>query len=176
MPSFIEKAKSGRAKCRKCREKIEKDELRLGCEVKSDFGESTQWFHLKCAAEKVPAELEKALNDWPEAIPEQEELQEVIQNNRGKQKPATLPYAELAPSGRSTCLVCESKIAKGETRIAIEREIDTGSFVRMGAGYLHPQCAFEYEETPDDLVEQIQENSVSLDEKQMASIVAELDG
>lgn len=48
MPHLIEAAKSGRAKCRKCKEKIEKGELRFGHEVANAFSDSTlQWYHLK---------------------------------------------------------------------------------------------------------------------------------
>jgi hypothetical protein len=174
MPHVIEKAKSGRAKCRKCREKIEKDDFRFGHEVASDFGDALQWYHLKCAAQKVPIDFDSTLKEFGDEVPDREELEATIANNRGKQKPTTFPYAELAPSARSGCLVCDQKIAKDEPRIAIEREIDTGGFVRQGAGYLHPKCAMQYEETPDDLADQIEENSLSLSADQLAQVVEQL--
>lgn len=174
MASVIEHAKSGRAKCRKCREKIEKDELRFGHEIASDFGDAFQWYHLACAAQKVPVDLEKVLKDFTEEIPAREALEQTINENRSRQKPTRLPWAELAPSGRSSCQVCEEKIPKGEYRIAVEREIDAGGFVRMGAGYLHPKCASQYEDLPEDLEDEISENSISLTQDQLAEILQQL--
>lgn len=175
MPHLIERAKSGRAKCRKCREKIEKGDLRFGHEVASDFGDALQWYHLNCAAQKVPVDFGATLREFADEVPEREALEATIEKNRGKQKPTTFPYAELAPSARSSCLVCEEKITKGEPRVAIEREIDAGGFVRQGAGYLHPKCAMQYEETPDDLADQIEENSISLAAEELAKIVGQIE-
>ncbi len=174
MPHLIERAKSGRAKCRKCREKIEKGDFRFGHEVASDFGDAMQWYHLKCAAQKVPIDFGPTLKEYAVEVPDREELEATIEKNRGKQKPTTFPYAELAPSARSSCLVCEQKIANGEPRVAIEREIDAGGFVRQGAGYLHPKCAMHYEETPDDLADQIKQNSISLTAEELAKIIGEI--
>jgi poly [ADP-ribose] polymerase len=172
MSHVIERAKSGRAKCRKCREKIEKDELRFGHAVASEFGDALQWYHLKCAAEKVPIDLEGVLREYDEDLPNRSELEAAIEKNRGKQKPTTLPYAELAPSARSSCLVCGEKIPKGEPRVAIEREIDAGGFVRQGAGYLHPRCAMQHEESPDDLVDQVKQHSISLSPDELAKVIS----
>jgi hypothetical protein len=38
---------------------------------------------------------------------------------------------------------CEEPIEKDSIRVAVEREIDTGSMVTRGAGYLHPKCVVE---------------------------------
>ena len=59
--------------------------------------------------------------------------------------------------------------------VAIEREIDAGGFTRMGAGYLHPKCAFQYEETPDDLADQLQDNSISLTAEQLEQVLNQLE-
>lgn len=179
MAHVIEKAKSGRAKCRKCREKIEKDELRFGHEAESQFGDegvAVQWYHLKCAAQKVPLDLEATLKGFADELPGRVELEAEIAKNRSKQKPTTMPYAEVAPSARSSCQVCDEKIAKGEIRIAVEREIEAGGFSRMGAGYLHPQCAMSYEEIPDDLAEQIEANSISLAADDLSDVIEQLEG
>ena len=48
--SCVEPAKSGRAKCRACKEKIAKDALRIGVKVidpASDL-ETMKWYHLEC--------------------------------------------------------------------------------------------------------------------------------
>lgn len=171
MAHLIEKAKSGRARCRKCREKIEKDELRFGFESDFEGAVTMQWYHLKCAAEKVPNELSGALQDCDEDIPDLKDLESTIAANRKSQKPTSFPYAELAPSGRSSCQVCGDKIEKDEWRIAVEREIDAGNFTRKGAGYLHPSCASEYEDCPDDLPEAIEANSVSLEPDQLNDVL-----
>lgn len=179
MAHVIEAAKSGRAKCRKCREKIEKDTLRFGHEVPNDFDASEatyQWYHLACAAEKLPLFLAEAMQDFAEEIPDRDALETLIQKNRKKQKPSTYPYAELAPSGRSTCQVCGEKIAKGEPRVAVEREIEAGGFPRSGAGYLHPQCCQQYEELPDELVPQLRANSISLDPQELDEILQAITG
>ena len=56
MAETIETAKTGRAKCRACRQPIEKGALRFGEEQPSAFAEGLQmaWYHLACAA-KQPA-------------------------------------------------------------------------------------------------------------------------
>lgn len=174
MSNTIEQAKTGRAKCRKCREKIEKGALRFGHAVEGDYGESLQWYHLACAAEKVPIDLEKSLAEYGAEIPDRAALEESIAKNRGKQKPSRLPYAELAPSGRSACLVCGEKIPKDEPRVAVEREIDAGGFTRMGAGYLHPACVPDLEDAPDDLAEDLRENSISLSPEQLESVLGQI--
>ena len=56
------------------------------------------------------------------------------------------PYAEVAKSGRSSCLVCEDKIAKGAVRVAVERQIETDGFSGVRPGYLHAGCAASYPE------------------------------
>lgn len=171
MPHLIEHAKSGRAKCRKCREKIEKDELRFGHETMFEGSPTYQWYHLKCAAEKVARELGTTLSEFDEDVPDRAELEELIAANRKKQKPTQMPYAEAAPSARSSCLVCEEKIAKDDFRVAIEREIDAGGFSRTGAGYLHPACVREYDDLPDDLEDGIRNNSTSLEDDQIEEII-----
>ncbi|HEY3236720.1 MAG TPA: PARP-type zinc finger-containing protein, partial [Polyangiaceae bacterium] len=52
MPSVIERASSGRAKCRVCGQAIAKGEERLGEALPNAYGEgeSLFWFHLGCAA------------------------------------------------------------------------------------------------------------------------------
>ena len=47
----VEYAKSGRAACKTCKEKIGQDELRVGILVDDDHfstGQGTQWFHKAC--------------------------------------------------------------------------------------------------------------------------------
>lgn len=75
-----------------------------------------------------------------------------------------LPTADLAPTGRAKCIHCTQAIAKGSVRIAVLRDIDTGSFVTQGPGYMHPECATAWAETGweaglSDLVAKVQAHS-----------------
>ena len=163
MEHIIEAAKSGRAGCRKCRKKIEKGELRLGVEIEGDYGASYQWYHLECGAEARARELESALGSYDAEVPDRAKLDELIAKNRDKKPRGAkkdFPYAEPAPSGRSGCLQCEQKIPKGELRVAVEQEIDTGSFTTVGARYLHARCAAEFTGSdPEELYATLEENS-----------------
>ncbi len=177
MENVIEVAKSGRAACRTCKEKIAKDELRLGEAVPNAFSDgdepSFRWHHLKCAAAKKPSVLRSALATYTGDVPDKAELETLMDASRGKEKPSTFPYAERAPTGRSTCQGCEEPIAKGELRVAIEREVDAGSFARKSAGYLHPACA-PAEVEHDDLLGALRKNSVSLAAADLTALEAEL--
>ena len=151
MAHIIEAAKSGRAACRTCKQPIAKGELRLGEEVANQFagGETTHvWHHLACAAKKRPAELLAALGATTVEVPTRAELEASAKASASTEKPHSFPYAERASTGRASCLACHPPIAKGELRVAVEREVDTGSFMARGAGYLHPACACAH--TGDD--------------------------
>lgn len=175
---MLEIAKSGRAKCRKCKQAIAKGELRFGEETVNQFSDSGEpsyfWYHLPCAAKAKPRLLKADLEAYDGEVPERAELEKTIAASAGKEKPGKFPYAEKAPSGRSRCLACELAIEKDTLRVAIEREVDTGSFVTKGAGYLHPRCAPEFVEEPEGLLEQIKANSTSLDAAALAELEAAL--
>ena len=170
MSDRIEEAVSGRAKCRKCKDKIEKGALRFG-EVDYSFSESGtyKWFHLSCAAAQLPTKLGPALQEFAGEVPDRDQLElEVAKGRRGK----AFPRGELAPSGRAGCLVCDAKIKKGELRLAVEREVDTGSFVAKRPGYVHPACAkgSEYVSEAEDLAGELRENS-DLDAAQLDGLL-----
>jgi poly [ADP-ribose] polymerase len=171
---LIEEAKSSRATCRSCKKPIAKGELRFGEETINAFaggGTTHVWHHLSCAAEKKPLELKDALAVHEGPIPDKEALERTIAESAGKKKPA-FPYVERAPTGRSRCIGCQEAIAKGELRVAVEREVDTGSFVTKGAGYLHPRCARGFL-GQEDLLDKAKANS-RLDESDSAALAAEV--
>ncbi len=152
MKHRIELSLSGRASCRSCGTKIAKGILRLGEAYPSEFssdGFAIRWHHLECAAKKIPAVLREALKSYDGEVPERAELDAILNaasSASGKKKAkkkgsGELPTADLAPTGRAKCIQCGEAIAKGSVRVAVEREIDTGTFTTKGAGYLHPQCA-----------------------------------
>jgi len=176
MAHVIEMSKSGRAKCRTCREPIPKDVLRFGEEVLDQFGSGGTthvWHHLDCAAKKKPAELKSAMAGFEGEIPNREELEKTIAEAVKTVKPSTFPYAERAPSGRSKCMQCEGTIEKGDLRIAVEREVDTGAFTTKGAGYLHVACASEYT-GDDELLDKIKTNAPGLSNEDLAELEAAL--
>jgi hypothetical protein len=167
MANVIEEAKSGRASCRTCKKPIAKGELRFGHEVVTQFSSdpTLQWHHLLCAAAKLPAELKAALDAYTGPIPNRDELDKAMTAaiEKGGAKPAGFPYADRAPTARAKCIQCEEPIEKGATRIAVEREIDTGTMVTRGAGYLHPRCVAEHLDnvggSVEDIVEALRKNS-----------------
>jgi len=169
MANWIEAAKSGRAKCRQCKQAIGKGDLRLGHEFESQFGESTYWYHLKCAADAKPVELQEAMDSFTDDIPDKADLEKALKGAKKHVKATVFPYAERAPSGRSSCISCKDKIPKEELRVAVEEEIDTGSFVTKGARYLHAKCASDYT-GEDKLLDLLKAHSTTLEDKDIAEL------
>ncbi len=179
---IIEVSPSGRAKCRSTGEKIAKGELRFGEAFVNTFSSSGsisyRWHKLKAAAKKFPSKVKKAIEAFDGDIPDRAEIDKLIEEGakKEKKKPGAFPYADRAPTGRASCIVTGEKIPKGEVRIAVEREIDTGSFVRTGAGYMLPTAVKQYCDdeglTYDDFVKELIANSRVVEE---ADIKAALD-
>ena len=178
MAHLIESAKSSRAMCRTCRQKIEKDALRFGEEVPNAFstdgGTTHQWHHLLCAAKSRPAKVKETLPSFAGEIPHRDELERALASAKDTQKPE-FPYAERAPTGRSKCAVCEAPIEKGALRIAYERELDTGMFVARSAGYLHAGCAPEHFKDEADLLGKLKANSKGLEPGDGEALAFELE-
>lgn len=166
MGNVIEEAKSGRAACRTCKKPIAKGELRFGEEAPNAFGDqpSLRWHHLACAAAKLPAELKATLETHGD-VPNRAELDKIMADAiaKGHAKPAGMPYADKAPTGRARCMQCQQPIAKDALRVAVEREIEVGATVTQSAGYLHPGCVAAYTEAKSgnlgELVEGVRTNS-----------------
>jgi hypothetical protein len=181
MANHIEEAKSGRASCRTCKKTIDKGALRLGVEAANAFGDtpSMQWHHVLCAAQKLPAELKEALAAYPGDVPNKDELETVMAEAiaKGHAKPAGMPYADRAPTGRAKCMQCHEPIAKDSFRVGVEREIEVGASVQSGAGYLHPKCVAAYLEAKegdkDETVLQLTNNS-RLAAEDLAAVIAEI--
>jgi len=181
MANVIEEAKSGRASCRTCKKTIGKGELRLGVEVTTQFSDtpSMQWHHVLCAAGKLPGELKEALGTYEGEVGNRAELDKAMEEaiKKGGAKPGGFPYVDRAPTGRAKCMQCDEAIEKQSFRVAVEREVDTGSFVTRGAGYLHPKCVAENLEnvggSTDDLIEGIKKNS-RIPEADIEIVLAEI--
>jgi Poly(ADP-ribose) polymerase and DNA-Ligase Zn-finger region len=174
MQRLIEVAKSGRARCRGCRQVIAKGELRYGEEVPNQFGDggmAMQWLHLMCAAKKHPREMKETLAAFSGEIANRAEVEAALQAALSDQK--TFPYAEWAPTGRSRCLQCREPIDKDTLRIAVEREVEMGGVARAGAGYLHSQCAAEFVKD-EQLADQLKQNSASLKPEELDLVLQKL--
>ncbi len=178
MANVIEESKSSRATCRTCRQKIDKGVLRFGEETPNQFNEgetSYFWHHLTCAAGKKPALVKEALNAFTGTVPDRDKLEAQLASGKPKAAAGERPYpfAERAATGRSKCMQCDEAIEKGALRVVIEREVDTGSFVRKGPGYLHAGCASEH--TGDDqLLENVKKNTPELSPADLSELTAAL--
>jgi hypothetical protein len=181
MANVIEEAKSGRASCRTCKKAIAKGELRFGEEAANAFGDapSMRWHHLMCAAEKLPAELKATLDAHPDPVPTRAELDQAMSDSlaKGRGKPGGFPYADKAPTGRARCIQCQQAIDKDSIRVAVEREIETGTMVQKAARYMHPACVAANLETTgeakDVLIEGVRANS-RLSPEDLASAISQV--
>jgi poly [ADP-ribose] polymerase len=176
MAEMIEVAKTGRARCRACRQAIEKGALRFGEEQPSAFSEGMQWvwLHLDCAAKKKPALVREALAAFGGDVPNRAEIDALLAD--ADKTATTFPYAERATTGRSKCLQCGEPIEKGSLRVATEREVEVGGMARASAGYLHPACALEYLEKEADLPAALRQNSRGLTDADLAELDQQIQG
>ena len=178
MAHSIQRATTGRAKCRACKQTIVKDSYRLGEEVPNAFGEgtSTHWYHLSCGARQ---RAEAFLFAW-RALKEQPEFAELVADSDGLEASAELGLTyyrlqrfvrvERASSGRARCQGCRELIEKGVLRFALQR-IEDG--VVGGAGFVHVGCAHAYAGAVDEIVDRIAPLS-SIDESDWSEVRAEL--
>jgi hypothetical protein len=142
----IENAKTGRAKCRGCNRRIEKDEMRFGERVPNAFGEgeTTLWFHMRCAAYKRPEPL---LETLPTAEAEgSDALAADARHGIAHRRLPRLDGAERAPTGRARCRRCRQPIQRGAWRFAL---VYFEEYRFEPSGYIHAGCAAEYFGTTD---------------------------
>ena len=189
-PYAIEPARSSRSKCRTCKRKIEKDDLRIGVLLEGPYGTGYLWHHLKCAAkrrfEDVTAAYEqKAWSAGVEVPPlaELEELMEAAAKKKADKK--ELPYAERDPSGRAKCKCCDEKIEKGSWRVVMGRNVEFYGQVRMGPVNVHARCVLRELDAEDTAHEEdedfgalLRQHSTALSSEELGEVLAEaeLDG
>jgi hypothetical protein len=163
MPDVIEPASSGRAKCRGCQGKIEKDVLRYGEAVPNAFGEgeALHWYHLRCGAEKRPESFIKALAESTVDIAERSELERVAAVGIAHPRLSRFARLERASSGRARCQACHEVIEKGALRLVLER-VEEGMV--SGSGFVHVDCALAYAGSTDSLSERMQRSSAGMSE------------
>ncbi|KAG8123340.1 putative Poly [ADP-ribose] polymerase protein [Naja naja] len=151
-----EYAKSGRASCKKCRENIAKDSLRLAIMVQSPMfdGKVPHWHHYSCFWERAPLLSHADLDGFSELRWEdQEKIKKHIesggaaagkgggQEGGGKCERSLNDFAaEYAKSNRSTCKGCEQKIEKGQIRISKKMVLPDKPQLGMIDNWYHLAC------------------------------------
>ncbi|XP_036398928.1 poly [ADP-ribose] polymerase 1-like [Megalops cyprinoides] len=128
-----EYAKSGRASCKKCKENIPKDSLRMAIMVQSPAfdGKVPHWHHLPCFWLKAAVQSPADISGFSELRWEdQEKLRKAIEDGGtagggGAKGEKTLSdfAVEYAKSNRSACKGCEQKIEKDQIRVS-KRTVD----------------------------------------------------
>jgi len=150
MPHLIEHAKTGRAKCRACGQLITAGTLRFGERVPNPFaddgGETTNWYHVACAAFMRPEAFLETIATTTEPIDHREVLEHEAALGAAHRRLPRATIAERASTGRATCRQCKTPIEKGAWRIAL-MYYDEGRFAP--SGFIHVTCAREYLETTE---------------------------
>ena len=144
MAHKVEVATTGRAKCRGCKQAVEKGAVRFAEEFKNPYSEdggmSYRYWHLPCAAAKLANELGPALAAFEGEVPDRAAVLELIAKH---ERPA-MPYAEHAPNARARCRACREGIAKDELRVAFESVFEGPMGEQKGAAYAHARCLPAY--------------------------------
>ena len=143
MPSVIETASTGRAKCRVCSQAIAKGDFRFGEALPNAYGEgeSLFWFHLGCAACARPESFLPVVEKSSVEQAQAELLARLAQDGIAHDKLPRLVKAERASSGRARCRYCRELIAQGTYRIALHF-FEEGRF--NPSGTIHAACAVHY--------------------------------
>uniref|UniRef100_A0A8C6KUJ5 Poly [ADP-ribose] polymerase n=1 Tax=Nothobranchius furzeri TaxID=105023 RepID=A0A8C6KUJ5_NOTFU len=123
-----EYAKSGRASCKKCKESIAKDSLRMALMVQSPMfdGKVPHWHHFSCFWQRAAAQTEADIAGFSTLRWEdQQKVKKAIETGGAvgagaAQGAKTLNNfaVEYAKSNRSTCKGCEQKIEKDQIRVS----------------------------------------------------------
>lgn len=143
MPSVIESASTGRAKCRVCSQAIAKGDFRFGEALPNAYGEgeSMFWFHVGCAACARPESFLPVLEKSSVGEADVERLEALAKDAIAHDKLTRLVKAEPASSGRARCRYCRELIAQGTYRIALHF-FEEGRF--NPSGTIHAACAVHY--------------------------------
>lgn len=131
---IAEYAKSGRASCKKCKDNIAKDSLRMAIMVQSPMfdGKVPHWHHFSCFWQRAAAQSTADIGGFSGLRWEdQEKVKKAIESGgatsggKGEQKGGAKGAktlndfaVEYAKSNRSTCKGCEQKIEKDQIRVS----------------------------------------------------------
>jgi hypothetical protein len=178
MTHVIEHASSGRAKCRGCGVKIEKDELRFGERQPNAFGEGemTLWFHVPCAAYKRPKPFLELLEGVEAEEISTDELsiaqafREAVEFGVAHRRVPRIDKVGRAPTGRARCRNCRELIEKGSWRIGL---VFFEEYRFEPSGFIHASCAAEYFGTTD-VLDRIRHFNPDLGDDELADFEAAL--
>ncbi len=149
MPHVVERASSGRARCRACGGKIAAREWRFGERLPNPYddegGEMTHWFHPWCAAYRRPQAMLDAADQLSVVGDDATTMIEEARLGAAHHRLARVNTAERAATGRATCRSCREPIAKETWRISLLYYED-GRFAP--SGFVHASCAPAYFESP----------------------------
>ncbi len=140
---MIERASTGRAKCRACGQAIARGDERFGEALPSSYGEgeSLFWFHLPCACCARPESILPVLGQSSLAPRERQALADLAREGIAQGRLPRLLRAERASSGRARCRHCRELIDHGAWRLALHI-FEEGRFTPMGT--IHAACAVGY--------------------------------
>ena len=150
---IIEPAKSGRATCRGCREKILKGDYRVGIPYQftrpdGEIISSHGYYHPECTPkDKLEVILEILENSTSLDSADKEKIKESLKQSQMKvespqaSRLSRKPFFELSKSSRGVCRVCEEKIEKGIFRVAepTQVELDDGRKF-FSHKFFHVEC------------------------------------
>jgi hypothetical protein len=171
VPHLLERAPTGRAKCRGCGRAIARDEWRFGERLPNPFADgedalTTHWFHPLCAAFKRPEPMLELLESTTDVVEGRGALEHHAREGIAHRRLPRVDVVSRAPSGRATCRHCREPIAKDTWRIALVFYED-GRFAP--SGYMHLTCARPYLETTD-IVERLRQFSPELTDEEWGEI------
>lgn len=174
MPHTIERAITGRAKCRGCGGAIPAGTLRFGERVANTYGdaagETTQWYHVTCGALTRPDAFLEGLSTCAEEIEGREWLEHEAALGVAHERLPRIRAAERAPTGRASCRSCRELISKDGWRIGIAY-YEEGRFVP--GGFIHASCAPAFFGTKE-ILPRLKHFSAALSEGDLSEIEAEI--
>ncbi|OTF80415.1 hypothetical protein BLA29_003667, partial [Euroglyphus maynei] len=165
LPYLAEYSKTGRAVCKKCRDPIDKDMLRLAVMVQSPFfdGRTPKWHHFECFFDRY---LPRNVGEIKNYELLRYEDQKLIDQMLTKQKQVPVPqknnrkrkvegnasedfFVEYSKSNRAACISCQEKIDKNEIRIGkLDRDSEKARRCGPLKRWLHVDC---FQDNSDDL-------------------------
>jgi ribosomal protein L37AE/L43A len=176
VPHVIERAPTGRAKCRACGSAVAKGDWRIGEVVPNLYADAEgaqalHWYHPRCAAYRRPEAALQALAAAADGPDDRATLVAAAEHGVAHPRVVRVDAAGRAPSGRAACRHCRTPIAKGAWRIALLFWQD-GRFAP--AGFIHVACAGPYLETTA-IVDRLRYFTPDLTDDDATALAAELD-